>query len=72
MCHLHLNPITQLSRHHAIEQHILDTNAGLPDGIFPYQNLQFWFVLRGLGMENFEMVYLLFLVYFWYIFNIPK
>jgi hypothetical protein len=25
---------------------------GLPDGIFPYQNLQFWFVLRGLGMEN--------------------
>ena len=46
--------------------------TGLPDGIFPYQNLQFWFVLRGLGMENFEMVYLLFLVYFWYIFKIPK
>ncbi len=31
--------------------------AGLPDGIFPYQNLQFWFILRGIGMENFEMVY---------------
>jgi hypothetical protein len=29
----------------------------LPDGIFPNQNLQFWFILRGRGMENFEIVY---------------
>jgi hypothetical protein len=37
----------------------LDGNymAGLPDGIFPYQNLQFWFILRGRGMEILEMVY---------------
>jgi hypothetical protein len=26
---------------------------GLPDGIFPYQNKQFWFILRG-GMEILE------------------
>ena len=31
--------------------------AGLPDGIFPYQNLQFWFILKGRGMEISEIVY---------------
>jgi len=36
--------------------------------------LQFWFVLRGLGMENFEMVYLRFLfkeklIFKWYKFG---
>ena len=36
-----------------------EVDAGLPDGIFPYQNLQFRFILRGCGMEILEMVYLL-------------
>jgi hypothetical protein len=40
----------------------------MPDGIFPYQNLQFWFILRGRGMGILEIVYSLrfdiLLVYF--------
>jgi hypothetical protein len=39
--------------------------ARLPDGMFPYQNLQFWYILRGLGIKI-EMVHW-YLVVFWYI-----
>jgi hypothetical protein len=31
--------------------------AVMPDGILQNQSLQFWFILRGRGMENFEMVH---------------
>jgi hypothetical protein len=33
---------------------ISDYRAGLPDGIFPYQNLQFWFILRGIWYGKFR------------------
>ena len=40
-------------------------SPGSPDGIFPYQNLQFWFILRGRGMEILEMVYSLCFCILW-------
>jgi hypothetical protein len=41
---------------------------GLPDGIFSVQKCQFWYILEGLGMENFGVLHgkLVFLLLFGY------
>jgi hypothetical protein len=31
--------------------------SGLPDGIFSNQKYQYWYILEGLGMENFGICY---------------
>jgi hypothetical protein len=45
--------------------HTLANLPGLPDGLFRYQNSQFWFLLMAVGLENFRHGSMVCFWFFW-------